>query len=130
MRRIFFSLIIVTSCAAASAQDSSQASASEATSREALLKALVNRDRGEITAMEPSSGEAGGVIIGYSSGAVLHCYGDQQCMEFSGTSNTGVEQLAVSRRGEQEILWVSYPQGALYQCADFTCSRFNWVGTQ
>ena len=104
--------------------------ATGAPTREALLKAAVARDRGEITAMEPSSREGGGVIIGHSSGAVLNCYGDDHCREFFGTPNTVVEHIAVSRRGASEIVWVSYPQGALYRCSGNQCEKFLWDGVQ
>ena len=87
---------------------------------------MVARDRGEITAIEPLSKEGGGVIIGYSSGALLNCYGDQSCQEFAGTPNTAVEHIAISNRGASEIIWVTYRQGALYQCANYHCKKFKW----
>ena len=98
--------------------------------REALLKAAVARDRGEITAMEPSSQASGGVIIGYSSGAVLNCYGDHSCKEFGGTPNAAVEHIAVTRQAQSEVIWVSYPHGGLYRCMRKECSKFLWDGVQ
>ncbi len=96
--------------------------------RDALLKAAVARDRGEITALEPLSGDGAGIAVGYSSGAVLNCFSDQSCREFGGTPNTAVQAIAVSRRGNAEILWVSYSQGALYQCRQARCTKFLWDG--
>jgi hypothetical protein len=127
MCRLVLSLIIFTSSVVAFAQSSGQAT-KESASRAELLKGMVARDRGEITAIEPSSKEAGGVIVGYSSGAVLNCFGRQSCREFSGTPSAAVEHIAVSRRGASEIFWVTYQHGALYQCADTSCSKFKWQG--
>lgn len=98
--------------------------------REALLKAAVARDRGEITAMEPSSQASGGVIIGYSSGAVLNCYGDHSCTEFGGTPSAAVERIAVTKQAQSEVIWVSYPHGGLYRCMRKECNKFLWDGVQ
>ena len=114
---------------AALAQDSRQTDA-DASDREAFLKAAIARDRGDISALEPSSGEAQGVIVGYSSGAVLHCYGTQSCMEFGGTPHASVENIAVSGQAGAEVIWVSYPQGSLYKCSGATCRKFIWDGEQ
>ena len=127
MRPIVFMLLVLASGAGtALAGDDGTATAT----REALLKAAVARDRGEITAMEPASGGGQGVIIGYSSGAVLNCYGDHSCREFAGTPNAGVEHIAVSRQAASEVVWVSYPQGAIYQCIGYRCEKFVWDGVQ
>ena len=128
MRRAVLSLIIIASSAAALAQDRGEPTTTEPSSREALLKGMIARERGEITAIEPSSKE--GVIIGYSSGAVLNCYGEQSCKEFDGTPSTAVEHIAVSDHGASEIIWVTYRQGALYQCAINRCRKFEWHGSQ
>jgi len=101
--------------------------ATEAPTREALLKAAVARDRGDITAMESSS-TGQGVIIGHSSGALLNCYGEDSCREFFGTPNAAVTHIAVSRQGSSEVIWVAYPQGALYRCSSNQCEKFLWDG--
>ena len=103
-------------------------SAAEAPTREALLKAAVARDRGDVTAMESASRTGQGVIIGHSSGAVLNCYGEDSCREFFGTPNAAVTHIAVSRQGSSEVIWVSYPQGALYRCIGNQCEKFLWDG--
>lgn len=118
--------IIFAFSAAAMAQDFKGTSNQNPSSRESLLKQMVAQDHGEITAIEPLSKEGGGVIIGYSSGAVLNCYGDQSCQEFAGTPSAAVEHIAVSNRGASEIIWVTYRQGALYQCVNFRCEKFKW----
>ena len=130
MRHSVLSFIILAYVATALAQDPLEATTTEASNRKAILKAAVARDRGEISAMEPLSKEGQGVIIGYSSGAVLNCYGNHSCKEFSGTPNTAVEHIAISKRGKSEVIWVSYPQGALYQCISNSCNKFMWDGGQ
>jgi hypothetical protein len=130
MRRSVLSFIILAYSTTALAQDHVEATTTQASNRKALLKAAVARDRGEISAMEPSSEEGQGVIIGYSSGTVLNCYSNHSCKEFSGTPNTAVEHIAVSKREKSEVIWVSYPQGALYQCISNSCSKFRWDGVQ
>lgn len=94
--------------------------------RDELLKAAVNRDRGTISVLEPASAAGRGIYVGYSSGTVLNCYGSNRCKELSDTPSTPVQGIAVSRRGDTEVVWVSYRQGALYQCIDGVCSRFLW----
>ncbi|MEH6593441.1 MAG: hypothetical protein V7746_24455 [Halioglobus sp.] len=130
MRSTILWFIIFASSAVTLAQDREEATTMEPSSREALLKGMVMRDRGEITALEPSSQEGGSVIIGYSSGAVLNCYGNQSCKEFNGTPNMAVEHIAVSSRGASEIIWVTYRHGAIYQCAIKNCSKFDWDGPE
>lgn len=93
--------------------------------RDALIKRALAGDRGEITVMEPSSIDGKGVIIGYSSGAVVQCYADNNCRAFDGTPAStlvgGVTAIAVSRRGNGEEVWVAYQHGILYRCADYFC---------
>jgi hypothetical protein len=110
------------------AQGEATTTSAAARDRDALLKAAVARDRGEITALEPLSGDGGGVAVGYSSGSVLNCFGGQSCREFGGTPNTAVQTIAVSKRGGAEIIWVSYQYGALYQCLESRCTKFLWDG--
>jgi hypothetical protein len=130
MRIHLLSFIVFFFSPAALAQGQGEVEAPEASSREALLKAAVARDRGEISAMEPSSSPEKGVFIGYTSGAVLNCYGNDSCEEFSGTPNTAVEHIAVSKRAQSEVIWVSYRHGALYQCINGGCRKFIWDGLQ
>ena len=129
MRHSVFWVITLILINGALAQDKRQTNA-DASDREALLKAAIARDRGEISALEPSAGEVQGVIIGYSSGAVLHCYGTQSCMEFGGTPHANVEHIAISSQEGAEVIWVSYAQGALYKCTGVTCRKFVWDGEQ
>ncbi|MEE4144213.1 MAG: hypothetical protein V2I26_05380, partial [Halieaceae bacterium] len=80
------------------------------------------------TVMEASRGDGGGVIIGYSSGAVVHCPGESDCRVFEGTPGStlvgGVTAIAVSWRDQREVTWVAYPHGILYRCADYVCREF------
>jgi hypothetical protein len=130
MRRVLATFFLLASGGIVAIAPDQVRAATEAPTREALLKAAVARDRGEITAMEPSSREGGGVIIGHSSGAVLNCYRDRSCREFLGTPNTTVGHIAVSRQDDAEVVWVSYPQGALYRCIGNRCEKFLWDGLQ
>lgn len=124
MLRWVLSIIVFFVCAVALAQDQGEASPTPPADRKALLKDLVARDRGEITAIEPSSKNDGSVIIGYSSGAILICKSAQVCKEFDDTPSVPVEHIAVSKRGADETIWVTYRQGALYQCQDNSCIKF------
>ena len=72
--------------------------------------------------------DGSGVAVGYSSGSVLNCFGEQSCREYMGTPNTAVQAIAVSKRGGEEIIWVSYQYGALYQCLESRCIKFLWDG--
>jgi len=126
MRYILFWFAVLAASASTFAQDQGGATSSNAPDREALLKAAVARDRGEITALEPLTGAGQGIVVGHSSGAVLNCYGENTCREFGGTPNIAVEHIAVSRRGALDVVWVSYPRGALYQCIKTICKRFIW----
>ena len=125
MRHVFLIALIVASGATAVAQDRAVGSETEASSRATLLKKAVAQDRGDITAMEPSASDEGGVIVGYSSGVVLHCYRDQTCREFDGTPGVPVEHIAVSRTGGLAVSWVAYRHGVLYRCADYECRQFQ-----
>lgn len=126
MRHAVLLFILIASNTVALAQDRETPSTMDPISRETFLRGMVTRDRGEITAMEPSSREGGSVVIGYSSGAVLNCYGKESCKEFGGTPKLAVEHLAVSNPGDSEIIWVTYRHGAVYQCATMICRKFNW----
>lgn len=124
MIRSVLSIILIALCAVSFAQDQEESSPTSSSNRKALLKDLVAQGRGEVTAIEPSSKEDGSVIVGYSTGVVLNCKSDQECRDFSGTPNVSVEHIAVSKRGASEIVWVTYRQGALYQCVDNACIKF------
>ena len=131
MRPVAIMLFVLASAGgAALAGNNQKPTITEAPTREALLKAAVARDRGDITAMEPASREGQGVFIGHSSGALLHCYGDHICSEFLGTPNAAVEHIAVTLQGTAEVVWISYPQGAIYRCIDNRCEKFLWDGEQ
>lgn len=123
MMRSVLPIILIALCEGSYAQYQGESSPTASSDRKTLLRELVAQDRGEITAIEPSSKEDGGVIIGYSSGAVFNCKNDQGCREFNGTPNVSVEHIAVSKRGASEIIWVTYRQGALYQCVDNSCIK-------
>jgi hypothetical protein len=124
MIRSLLWIILVALCAATFAQDQGESSPTPSSNRKSLLKDLAAQNRGDITAIEPSSKDDGGVIVGYSSGVVLNCISDQDCRKFDGTPNVAVEHIAVSKRGASEIIWVTYRQGALYQCEDNSCIKF------
>ncbi len=120
MRNLLYVSLMAAAVAPAFAQDAASPG------RDALLKAAVARDRGSITALE-AFGDAGqSVVVGYASGAVLVCQGENNCTEFGGTSNTAVEHLAVSGNGASAVVWASYAQGALYRCSKATCRKFLW----
>jgi hypothetical protein len=126
MYRLIGYLLLLALAPAAHAQTPVEASAAaQKLDRDALIKRALAGDRGEITVMEPSSIEGKGVIIGYSSGAVVHCYGDEECRVFDGTPRStlvgGVTAIAVSQRDNREIVWVAYPHGILYRCVDYQC---------
>jgi hypothetical protein len=126
MRPAALSLIVFAFTVSALAQDPSGADTTEPDSRKTLLRELVAQDRGEVTAIEPSSKEDGSVVIGYASGAVLVCDDNQSCRKLGGTPSVSVEHIAVSKNGASEIIWVTYRQGALYQCANSQCGKFMW----
>ncbi len=126
MRRFLLSLITLLAPLPAVAGEQGAGHPADTPDREALLKAAVSRDRGEITAMEPLPGAGQGVIIGYSSGAVLNCRGDSSCEEFGGTPNAAVTHLAVSATGASQEVWVGYPHGGLYRCSRDRCHKFLW----
>lgn len=120
---------------ALSAQGAGETPASSAAnSRQALIKQSLARDHGEITAMEPSSVDGRGVILGYSSGSVVNCYGENSCQVMDGTPSSAVvgevSDIAVSRRGARDVIWVAYPHGVLYRCTDGFCREFRGEGIQ
>lgn len=126
MSRLIRCLLVLALAPVAYAQTPADASpAAQKRDRDALIKRTLAGGRGEITVMEPSSIDGKGVIIGYSSGAVVHCYADNDCREFDGTPAStlvgGVTAIAVSRRGNGEEVWVAYQHGILYRCADYSC---------
>jgi hypothetical protein len=130
MRPAALFFIVFAFTVSALAQDPSGAATTDSNGRKALIRELVAQDHGEITALEPSSKEYGSVVIGYASGAVLICHDNQSCRKFGGTPSVSVEHIAVSRNGVSEIIWVSYRQGALYQCANNQCGKFMWHDKQ
>jgi len=129
----FFCLVAVAGSSAFGQGQGSLSAPANEDSREALIKRSLARDRGEITVMEASSRDGGGVIIGYSSGAILNCYGNESCREFEGTPSStitgAVREIVISRRGDQEIIWAAYPHGVFYQCIHGACREFTWSGT-
>ncbi|MEH6569013.1 MAG: hypothetical protein V7709_08065 [Halioglobus sp.] len=130
MYRATLPLVFCFLAVGAFAQDQNDATTAESQRRKALLKEFVVQDRGEVTAIEPSSKNDGSVVIGYASGAVLICYDNQNCKEFGSTPNTPVQQIAVSKNGESEIIWVTYRQGAIYRCASDLCTKNLWNNAQ
>ena len=126
MYRTTLLLVFCFLAVGASAQDQSGSTTTESQRRKALLREFAVQERGDITAVEPSSRDDGSVVIGYTSGSVLICYGDQNCREFGGTPNAPVEQIAVSKNEDSEIIWVSYRQGAIYRCAKDLCTKNLW----
>jgi len=133
--RSFFVLLLLAAGTAASGQasgaDTAGTTASE-DSRKALIKSALGRERGAITAIEPSTRDEGGVILGYSSGAVIYCHGENRCRPFEQTPDaavsTPVTAIAVSGRGSAEVAWVAYPNAVLYQCSNFICRQFDVPG--
>jgi hypothetical protein len=126
MSRLIRCLLLLALAPLAHAQTPGDESpAAQKLDRDALIKRALAGERGEITTMEPSSSNGKGVIIGYSSGAVVHCHGDKDCRAFDGTPGStlvgGVTAIAVSQRDNREIVWVAYPHGVLYRCADYFC---------
>lgn len=128
MRYVFF-LCLLAACAAATAQNEGAAAPPGEDSRKALIKSALGGDSGEVTALEGSTLDGGGVFVGYSSGTLLNCRGERGCREFGGTPhgqvNTPVTAIAVSRQGGAEIIWVSYPHGVLYRCDNLRCDRHD-----
>jgi hypothetical protein len=112
-----------------SANTLAQDSPASKSSRDAVIRSALARDNGEITAMEAAVRDAGGVYIGYSSGAVVHCSGKGGCRAFDGTPSSAVAgsvtDLGVSRSAGAEIVWVAYPHGVVYRCSDYFCREFD-----
>ena len=120
MRHVLILLFISAAGLAQAQQPASESARTE------IIKSALARDRGEISVMEPSTRDGGGVYVGYSTGTLLHCRGDATCTEFKGTPNVAVRDIAVSHRGDRDILWIAYPLGGFYQCLSYQCSRFEW----
>lgn len=124
--RYTFSLLIV---AVVSSNALAQGAPATQSSRDALIRSALARDHGEITAMEASLRDGGGVIIGYSSGAVVNCRGEEGCKAFDGTPSSAVtgavQGLGLSRSSGAEIVWVAYPHGVIYRCVDHFCRQFD-----
>jgi len=126
------SCLLFTFCTLALAASADDRETAGEPSRAALIKSALTRDRGDITAMEPATEAGRGIYLGYSSGAVLNCFGDNLCREFDGTPGNAVagavRDLAVTRRDGRDILWAAYPHGIIYRCSDYVCREFNWNG--
>lgn len=93
--------------------------------RQARIRELARQEKGEVTAIEASALNDGSAIVGFSSGSVLHCAANAGCEEFSGTPNVPVRQIAASREGASQLVWVAYRQGALYRCRDRSCEKLD-----
>lgn len=133
MRNVLLFSIIVAATASAFAQDTPSANTSASKdARDAVIKSALARDRGEITAMEALNGDGKGVMLGYSSGAVVNCHGEGNCRAFDGTPSSAiigaVSGISVSSRGGQEVVWVAYPHGIIYRCADYVCREIVLPG--
>jgi hypothetical protein len=120
MRRIATSLLLLAATAGGMAQGTDRQATEE---RMARIRELVSQDSGDITALEPSTLGNGSVLIGYSSGTVVRCDPAQICDELTGTPNIAVQGIAASKQSASEVVWVSYGQGALYQCVDRQCAK-------
>ena len=130
MRFAFLLPILALVSANIVAQPPPEATAPAAkSSRDAAIRSALARDHGEITAMESSLRDGGGVFIGYSSGAVVNCYGKQSCRAYDGTPSSAVtgavQGLSVSRSGGAEVVWVAYPHGVVYRCVDYFCREID-----
>jgi hypothetical protein len=133
MRNILLFSIIVAASASTLAQDTPPANTSASKdARDAVIKGALARDRGGITAMEALNGDGKGVILGYSSGAVVNCHGEGNCRVFDGTPRSAitgaVSGISVSTHGGKEIVWVGYPHGIIYRCADYVCREIMLPG--
>lgn len=126
---LFFS-IFAAFCVSAFAQEQpGSVAATSKSSRDAVIKSALARDRGEITAMEAAHSDGGGVFIGYSSGAVVKCRSKAGCKAFDGTPSSAVtgavQGISVSHSGGTDIAWVAYPHGVVYRCVDSFCREFD-----
>ena len=121
-------LVFVLSCAVSSfALGQGDTSPNpDKSSRDEVIRSTLVRQKGDITAMEATS-RGGGVIIGYASGALVSCSGEENCREFEGTPggavNSPVTDIAVAARDGQDIIWVAYPHGVFYRCVNYTCRQ-------
>jgi hypothetical protein len=126
---LYFSIVAVISANTFAQGSPGAVPPDSKSSRDALIRSALARDHGEITAMEASPREGGGVFIGYSSGAVVNCQGKKFCRAFDGTPSSAVtgavQGLSVSRSGSAEIVWVAYPHGVIYRCLDYVCREFD-----
>jgi hypothetical protein len=123
MIRTFLLSILIAVSSVSFSQDREKPAQTTSSEREALLKKLVAQNSGEITAIEASSMQDGSVIVGFSSGTVLICSRTKDCHQFANTPSVAVEQLAVSKQGTTVVVWVTYRQGALYQCIERRCEK-------
>ena len=123
------SLLAVISANTVAQEPPAAAAPAAKSSRDAVIRSALARDHGEITAMESSLRDGGGVFIGYSSGAVVNCYGKQSCRAYDGTPSSAVtgavQGLSVSRSGGAEVVWVAYPHGVVYRCVDYFCREID-----
>ena len=130
MRSVFILSMLALISTSIGAQEPPAATAPAAkSSRDALIRSALARDSGEITAMESSVRDGGGIFIGYSSGAVVNCFGKAGCRVLDGTPSSAVtgavSGLGVSRSGGAEVIWISYPHGVIYRCVDYLCREFD-----
>lgn len=126
MYRVTLPMILCFFAIGVYAQGQSDSYTADPDRRKALLREFAVQERGEITVIEPSTNADGSVVIGYASGAVLICFDNETCSEFGNTPNAPVEQIAISKKGDSEIIWATYRQGAVYRCTDDICNKQLW----
>ena len=85
---VLLSILAVISANTAAQEPPAAAAPAAKSSRDAVIRSALARDHGEITAMEAALRDGGGLFIGYSSGAVVHCYGKESCRAFDGTPSS------------------------------------------
>jgi hypothetical protein len=126
---VLLSLLAVISANTVAQEPPAAAAPAAKSSRDAVIRSALARDQGEITAMESAPRDGGGVFIGYSSGAVVHCHGKQSCRAYDGTPSSAVtgavQRLSVSSNGGAEVVWVAYPHGVVYRCVDYLCREID-----
>ena len=124
-----FSILAAIGANAFAQEPPSASAPASKSSRDALIRSALARDHGEITAMEASLSDGGGVFLGYSSGAVVNCRSNAGCRAFDGTPSSAVTgavlNISVSRDGGTDIAWVAYPHGVVYRCVDTLCREFD-----